>query len=68
MVKVVETLRNQVEKLNLVIAGLEDKSKLVYPVEYDLGKSLLDEVEAEIRDVRNHLSKRAYQSWFSSRL
>lgn len=68
MVEVVETLRDQVEKLNLVIAGLEDRSKLAYPAEYDLGKSLLNEVEVEIRGVKNRLSKGAYQSWLSSRL
>lgn len=68
MTEVINVLENQVNKLNLVIEGLKDRSRLAYPAEYDLGRSLLKEVVSDVAKVRDRLSERAYQSWLSSRL
>jgi hypothetical protein len=68
MVEIVSVLKEQVGKLNLVIEGLGDDSKLSYPIEYDLGKTLIKEVVRELKKVDGRLSDGAFQSWLSSRL
>jgi len=68
MVEIVNVLKEQVNKLNLVIEGLGDDSKLSYPIEYDLGKTLIKEVVQDLKKVDGKLSDRAFQSWLSSRL
>lgn len=68
MREVINTLESQVGKLNLVIEGLKDHSRLSYPLEYDLGRSLLKAVVEDLTKVKNQLSEGAYQSWLSSRL
>ena len=64
----VNIIKNQIIKLNEVVAGLEDKSKLSYPDEYDHGRSLLKEVESDLKKAKRQLSDSAFISWFSSRL
>ena len=68
MVEIVNVLKEQVNKLNLVIEGLGDDSKLSYPTEYDLGKILIKEVVQDLKRVDGKLSDQAFQSWLSSRL
>lgn len=68
MRETINTLESQVGKLNLVIEGLKDRSRLSYPPEYDLGRSLLKDVVKDLTKVKDQLSKGAYQSWLSSRL
>jgi hypothetical protein len=68
MAEIVSVLKEQIGKLNLVIEGLEDNSKLSYPTEYDLGKILIKEVVQDLKRVDGKLSDRAFQSWLSSRL
>lgn len=66
MAEVINILKNQANKLGLIIEGLEDMSRLSYPKEYDLGASLLDEVVEDLTRVKNRLSGFQNQKWLYS--
>lgn len=67
MTETINILRDQIERIGSVIEGLEDKSKLVHPAEYDFGASLLDEVVSNLRRVKGRIANPGQQNWFLSR-
>ncbi len=67
MTETINILKNQIERIGSVIEGLEDKSRIAHPAEYDFGASLLDDIVSDLRKVKGKIANPGHQNWFLNR-